>query len=96
MAWIRTIPPHEAGGELLDLYVRLRAMYPPEYKDDVPALTPPDGPAERITASHSLVPQAMFHMFAGLGGLLSPDLPLSRRQHEMIATLVSSLNRCHY
>jgi uncharacterized peroxidase-related enzyme len=28
--------------------------------------------------------------------LLSPDLPLQRHQHEMIATMVSVTNRCHY
>jgi hypothetical protein len=30
------------------------------------------------------------------GVLLSPELPLARRQHEMIATVVSALNRCFY
>jgi len=28
--------------------------------------------------------------------LMSPDLPLSRRQHEMITTVVSVTNRCVY
>jgi AhpD family alkylhydroperoxidase len=27
---------------------------------------------------------------------MSEDLPLRRDQHEMIATRVSVLNRCHY
>jgi len=27
---------------------------------------------------------------------MSPELPLSRRQHEMIATVVSITNRCVY
>jgi AhpD family alkylhydroperoxidase len=27
---------------------------------------------------------------------MSPDLPLHRRQHEMIATMVSVTNRCVY
>jgi len=27
---------------------------------------------------------------------MSPDLPLSRRQHEMIALTVSALNSCFY
>jgi AhpD family alkylhydroperoxidase len=27
---------------------------------------------------------------------MSPDLPLTRRQHEMITTRVSAVNRCHY
>jgi AhpD family alkylhydroperoxidase len=28
--------------------------------------------------------------------LMSPELPLQRRQHEMIATMVSVTNRCVY
>jgi AhpD family alkylhydroperoxidase len=28
--------------------------------------------------------------------LMSPSLPLSRRNHEMIATMVSVTNRCVY
>ena len=31
-----------------------------------------------------------------VGALMAPDLPLKREQHEMIATRVSVLNRCHY
>jgi AhpD family alkylhydroperoxidase len=27
---------------------------------------------------------------------MSPELPLSRRQHEMITTMVSVANRCVY
>jgi AhpD family alkylhydroperoxidase len=27
---------------------------------------------------------------------MAPDLPLQRRQHEMIATMVSVTNRCVY
>jgi len=27
---------------------------------------------------------------------MSPDLPLTRRQHEMITTVVSVTNRCRY
>ena len=47
-------------------------------------------------ASHSLIPQALRHAMSTFGVLLSPDLPLTRRQHEMIATVVSALNRCVY
>jgi hypothetical protein len=34
--------------------------------------------------------------FATFGVLMSPDLPLHRRQHEMITTVVSVTNRCKY
>jgi alkylhydroperoxidase family enzyme len=49
-----------------------------------------------IVASHSLIPDALYHAFATFGSLMSPDLPLERRQHEMIATMVSLTNGCHY
>ena len=67
-------------------------LYPPEYGN--PAIPSPGG--ESIVASHSLIPQALYHAFATFGSLLSPDLPLTRRQHEMITTVVSVTNRCHY
>ena len=51
---------------------------------------------DSIMMSHSLIPQAMYHAFATFGSLLDPALPLTRRQHEMIATTVSTLNRCFY
>ncbi len=47
-------------------------------------------------STHTLIPQALHHAFAAFGALLSPELPLSRAQHEMITTHVSALNRCHY
>ena len=49
-----------------------------------------------IVGSHSLFPDVLFHAFSTFGALLSPELPLKRRQHEMIATMVSVTNRCHY
>jgi hypothetical protein len=38
----------------------------------------------------------MRHGMSTLAVLLTPDLPLTRRQHEMIATVVSALNGCFY
>jgi hypothetical protein len=96
MTWIRTVPPAEAEGDLRRRYAELYAMFPAEYAAEVPAVTRPDGTADSIVAAHSLLPEVMYHMSAGYGELLSPELPLSRRQHEMIATLVSTLNRCFY
>jgi alkylhydroperoxidase family enzyme len=49
-----------------------------------------------IVASHTLIPEALYHAFATFGALMSPELPLQRRQHEMIATMVSLTNKCHY
>ena len=96
MTWIRTIPPDAADPGLLACYQAMYALYPPVYAIEVPAVKNADGTSDSISASHSLIPEAMRHMMSGLAVLLTPDLPLSRRQHEMIATLVSALNRCFY
>ena len=70
-----------------------RALYPLEYAQPVQEL---DQGVPGIVASHTLIPQALYHAFATFGALMSPDLPLQRRQHEMIATMVSLTNKCHY
>jgi hypothetical protein len=96
MTWIQVIPPAEAGPQLGECYASTYALYPPEYQIQTPALQRADGTSDSIVASHSLIPQALRHAFSTLGVLLAPDLPLTRRQHEMIATVVSALNRCFY
>ena len=97
MTWIKTVPPSAADGELLAIYQELRGMYPPEYfGEPVPALVRPDGTSDSISQAHSLIPEAMRHMFAGLAALLRPGLGLTRRQQEMIASVVSAQNRCFY
>jgi hypothetical protein len=96
MTWIATTSPAKADPRLREQYEHVYSLYPPEYMGEVPAVVKPDGTTDSIVASHSLLPEVMYHSFAAFGKLLAPDLPLSRRQHEMIATLVSSLNRCHY
>jgi hypothetical protein len=96
MTWIQVIPPAEAEPELKECFESTYALYPPEYRIPTPSLQRPDGSAESIVASHSMIPQALRHAFSTLGVLLAPELPLTRRQHEMIATVVSALNRCFY
>ena len=71
-----------------------RKLYPIEYATPVHPVN--DGQGSAIVASHSLIPDALFHAFSTFGALMSPDLPLHRRQHEMIATMVSVTNRCVY
>ena len=91
MAWIKTIPFTQADAALraaLDAQARL---YPKEYQR-----SPDDDGATSIVATHTLIPDALHHAFAAFGALMSPDLPLTRRQHEMITTRVSAVNRCHY
>ncbi len=93
MTWIKTVPLSEASAELLRAIQDQRELYPVEYA--TPVHPTGDGTSE-IVASHSLIPEALFHAFATFGALMSPELPLTRRQHEMITTRVSTLNRCHY
>jgi len=93
MTWIKTVPMAEAGDALRRAIEAQRALYPAEYASPV---HPTGDGTSGIVASHSLIPDALFHAFATFGALMSPDLPLSRRQHEMITTVVSVTNRCHY
>jgi uncharacterized peroxidase-related enzyme len=92
MTWIRTIPTSEASEELLRAMEGQRALYPVEYSSPVHAAK--DGRSAAIVEAHSLIPAALHHAFATFGVLMSPDLPLTRRQHEMVATVVSAANRC--
>ena len=91
MAWIKTIPFTQADETLRQALEAQRKLYPKEYERD-----PGDDGSTSIVATHTLIPEALHHAFSTFGALMSPDLPLTRRQHEMITTRVSAVNRCHY
>ena len=93
MTWIKTVPLTEGSEELKAAVEAQRALYPVEYAQPV---HPTGDGTSSIVASHSLIPDALRHAFSTFGALMSPDLPLTRRQHEMITTVVSATNRCHY
>jgi len=93
MTWIKTVAVDESDAVRKAVEAQ-RELYPIEYA--TPVHPTPDGETAGIVASHSLIPDALFHAFATFGSLMSPDLPLTRRQHEMITTVVSVTNRCHY
>jgi alkylhydroperoxidase family enzyme len=93
MTWIRTISAADADEKLRRAIEAQRELYPAEY--DEPVHPTGDG-TSGIVAAHSLIPDALFHAFATFGALMSADLPLTRRQHEMISTMVSVTNRCVY
>lgn len=93
MTWIRTIPVEEADEKLRKAIEGEKGFYPKEYATPV---HPDASGASSIVGSHTLIPDALYHAFATFGSLMSPDLPLNRRQHEMIATMVSVTNRCVY
>jgi hypothetical protein len=93
MTWIKTNPLSDDDEALRRAVEGQRSLYPAEYAQ--PVHPTEDGTAD-IVASHSLIPDALYHAFATFGALMSADLPLTRRQHEMITTMVSVVNRCHY
>jgi alkylhydroperoxidase family enzyme len=93
MTWIRTIAWEDADERLKKAIEAQRETYPVEYA--TPVHDTGDGTSS-IVASHTLIPDALYHAFATFGALMSPDLPLERRHHEMIATVVSADNRCVY
>jgi hypothetical protein len=89
MTWIRTVSAREATGELARVYRALADAFPAEYGT-------PSTSGDSIVSAHSPFPEAMEGTFMGYAALLRPELPLSRAQHEMIATLVSVVNRCRH
>jgi len=91
MTWIKTLSLEEADDKLRKAIEGERGLYPKEYSEPVHGDF-----ASSIVGSHTLIPEALYHAFAAFGAMMSPDLPLTRRQHEMIATMVSVTNRCVY
>jgi alkylhydroperoxidase family enzyme len=90
--WIRAVSPEDDPAVRAAMDSQ-RALYPAEYATPV---HPTGDGASSIAASHSLLPEALRHAFSTFGALMAPDLPLSRSQQEMIATVVSVTNRCAY
>ena len=95
MPWIATSP---ITPDLAALLAETLVDYPDEYKPVRGGeLELPDAVKnESIVMTHSLIPRVMKHVFLGYAAMLDPGLPLSRRQHELIAAMVSSVNRCFY
>ena len=92
MTWIKVVPFDE-DDKLRQAREAQQHLYPIEYATPT---HPHHAQTDGIVASHSLLPDVMYHAFSAFGALMSPDLPLSRRQHEMITTVVSATNRCQY
>ena len=82
MPWIRTVPPDQAEGLLRQLYAAaLRRA----------------GRVFNIIGLQSLRPRALrasTQLYIEL--MMSSDSGLTRAQREMIATVVSRANGCHY
>jgi hypothetical protein len=82
MARIAWIEDGEASGELADLY---RALRKTSMRGNVPD----------ILRTMSLRPEFL-RAIDDASRLHFTDGALSRAEHEMIASYVSALNRCHY
>ena len=81
MAWIEVIPPDRASGDL---------------KDEYDAATKRAGRVANIISVMSQNPAVMKASMAFYIALMYSPSPLSRRQREMIATVVSVQNHCVY
>ncbi len=81
MAWIKTVPDDQAQGKLADAYRDFRERF---------------GIVPNIMQAFSLRPE-LTDLFARLSTTVTfGGSRLTRVQEEMIATVVSSINRCHY
>ena len=81
MAWIKVIEEDEAEGKLKDMYERHRD---------------PRGPVDNILKIHSLNLRGMRAHLEIYKTTMHAPSELSRSEREMVAVVVSSLNRCHY
>jgi hypothetical protein len=98
MPWIETHNPSPEHPELVAAMQAALAGYPPEYAPGSTAKKrlPEEVSRDSIVTIHSLAPTVLQHIFTAYREMISPNLPLERRQQEMIAATVSILNDCHY
>jgi alkylhydroperoxidase family enzyme len=81
MAWIRMIPEDAAEGDLAELYERYRE---------------PHGGVDNVLRVHSLCPRSLEAHYDLYRAVMTGTRELRRVKREMIAVVVSALNRCHY
>ena len=81
MPWIRQIPVHEATGLL---------------KKEFDAAIKRAGRVWNIVHIMSLNPPVLQASMRHYGAVMHGRSPLSRAQREMLATVVSQINDCHY
>ena len=81
MAWIQVINEDEATGRLAELYAKM---------------VEPWGGVDNILKIHSLNVKSMKTHYQLYAHLMRGRSDLSRIQREMIAVVVSTVNRCFY
>ena len=81
-AWIKVIQEDEAEGELAEIYDEERV--------------PQTGQVDNILKIHSLHPQTLRDHVQLYKTLMFGKNGLTRPEREMLGTVVSAVNRCHY
>ncbi len=81
MAWIKIIQEDEAEGELKKAYTKL---------------TEPWGGVDNILKIHSLNLRSLWAHFELYQTVMYGRSRIKRPQREMIAVVVSAVNKCHY
>ena len=81
MSWINMVDESNAEGQLKEVYSLISAKR---------------GGLANVIKAHSLNPKVMLKHFELYMSLMFSKSPLSRREREMIATVVSSANKCLY
>ncbi|MBY0357048.1 MAG: peroxidase-related enzyme [Candidatus Obscuribacterales bacterium] len=94
--WIKTIPLAEADNKLVEAIEEQRRVYPPEYRIPDPKSIAAGADRPSVVMAHSLMPEVLRQTFSAFASVLADDLPLSRRDHELIATAASATNNCSY
>jgi uncharacterized peroxidase-related enzyme len=80
MPWIKMVDENEANGELAEMYAQERSAWGVDHIFKIHSLNPPS------LKAHSLLYRTLMYGRSGL----------TRTQREMIAVVVSAINRCHY
>ncbi len=81
-AWIEVIPEQGAEGEL-------KALYEQEFDSEKQG-------TDNILAVHSLNPPTLRAHADLYHTVMHSKSPLSRSEREMVAVVVSAINKCHY
>ena len=88
MAWLATIPRHQANGYLAEVYTAMARRPIPD------AYQPPHDDAPGIVRAHSLDAELMRLTFSVSGSLHQSTLDWADR--ELISSVTSRTNQCFY
>ena len=85
MAWVRTVYPRDAEGEILEAYRELTGQHHPQEM-------------AHVIASTSIRPKIMLAMsrLNDVVNFENDSSGLTRLQREMISSVVSTINECRY